>query len=161
MQKLRNTVNRQLSVEMGQSDAVEYVNINDQPSSPRVHGAKKVSILPLIFLIFYEVSGRLVFEDSVKAAGPLLALLGFLVFPIIWSVPEALITAEMGTVFPENCGYVVWIRDLWTRWLFFRYRLKCLESLVEMVHPGLPAMFQYGHVVAEMSSDSVHQLWDG
>ncbi|KAH9753748.1 polyamine transporter RMV1 [Citrus sinensis] len=89
---------------MGQSDAVEYVNINDQPSSPGVHGTKKVSILPLIFLIFYEVSGGpFGVEDSVKAAGPLLALLGFLVFTIIWSVPEALITAEMGTVFPENC----------------------------------------------------------
>ncbi|KAH9753749.1 polyamine transporter RMV1 [Citrus sinensis] len=81
---------------MGQSDAVEYVNINDQPSSPGVHGTKKVSILPLIFLIFYEVSGGpFGVEDSVKAAGPLLALLGFLVFTIIWSVPEALITAEM------------------------------------------------------------------
>ena len=29
-----------------------------------------------------------------QAAGPLLALLGFLNFPFIWSIPEALITAE-------------------------------------------------------------------
>ncbi|KAJ6708056.1 hypothetical protein OIU85_028343 [Salix viminalis] len=48
-------------------------------------------------------------EDSVQAAGPLLALLGFLLFPLIWSIPEALITAEMGTMFPENGGYVVWV----------------------------------------------------
>ncbi|KAH9687667.1 putative polyamine transporter [Citrus sinensis] len=118
---------------MGQSDAVEYVNINDQPSSPRVHGAKKVSILPLIFLIFYEVSGGpFGVEDSVKAAGPLLALLGFLVFPIIWSVPEALITAEMGTVFPENCGYVVWVSSaLGPYWGFQQVWMKWLSGVID------------------------------
>lgn len=40
-----------------------------------------------------------------KAAGPMLTILGFLIFPILWSVPEALITAELATAFPENrCG---------------------------------------------------------
>ncbi|GAY60436.1 hypothetical protein CUMW_202000 [Citrus unshiu] len=132
-EKLSNTVDRQVSVEMGQSDAVEYVNINDQPSSPRVHGTKKVSILPLIFLIFYEVSGGpFGVEDSVKAAGPLLALLGFLVFPIIWSVPEALITAEMGTVFPENCGYVVWVSSaLGPYWGFQQVWMKWLSGVID------------------------------
>lgn len=126
-------MNRQVSVEMGQSDAVEYVNINDQPSSPRVHGAKKVSILPLIFLIFYEVSGGpFGVEDSVKAAGPLLALLGFLVFPIIWSVPEALITAEMGTMFPENGGYVVWVSSaLGPYWGFQQVWMKWLSGVID------------------------------
>ncbi|WVY93085.1 hypothetical protein V8G54_032173 [Vigna mungo] len=70
--------------------------------------SSKVSLLPLVFFIFYEVSaGPFGVEDTVQAAGPLLALLGFLLFPLIWSVPEALITAEMGTMFPENGGYVV------------------------------------------------------
>lgn len=27
----------------------------------------------------------------------------------VWSVPEALITAELATAFPENGGYVVWV----------------------------------------------------
>ncbi|GAY53482.1 hypothetical protein CUMW_149490 [Citrus unshiu] len=133
LNKLRSTVNRQVSVEMGQSDAVEYVNINDQPSSPRVHGTRKVSILPLIFLIFYEVSGGpFGVEDSVKAAGPLLALLGFLVFPIIWSVPEALITAEMGTMFPENGGYVVWVSSaLGPYWGFQQGWMKWLSGVID------------------------------
>lgn len=71
----------------------------------------KLTILPLIALIFYEVSGGpFGVEDSVRAGGgPLLSLLGFLVFPIIWSIPEALITAELATAFPENGGYVIWI----------------------------------------------------
>ncbi|XP_047315808.1 probable polyamine transporter At3g19553 [Impatiens glandulifera] len=71
----------------------------------------KLTLLPLIALIFYEVSGGpFGVEDSVKAGGgPLLALLGFLIFPLIWSIPEALVTAELATSFPENGGYVVWI----------------------------------------------------
>jgi amino acid transporter len=34
---------------------------------------------------------------------------GFVVFPLVWSVPEALITAELATAFPENSGYVAWV----------------------------------------------------
>uniref|UniRef100_A0A2N9HJJ8 Amino acid permease/ SLC12A domain-containing protein n=1 Tax=Fagus sylvatica TaxID=28930 RepID=A0A2N9HJJ8_FAGSY len=71
----------------------------------------KLTVLPLIALIFYEVSGGpFGIEDSVKAGGgPLLSLLGFLIFPLIWSIPEALVTAELATSFPENGGYVIWI----------------------------------------------------
>ncbi|CAI8587293.1 unnamed protein product [Vicia faba] len=71
----------------------------------------KLTLLPLIALIFYEVSGGpFGIEDSIRAgAGPLLSLLGFLFFPLIWSVPEALVTAELATTFPHNGGYVLWI----------------------------------------------------
>jgi hypothetical protein len=45
----------------------------------------KLSMLPLVALIFYEVSGGpFGLEDSVRAGGPLLALLGFIVVPIVW-----------------------------------------------------------------------------
>lgn len=71
----------------------------------------KLTVLPLIALIFYEVSGGpFGVEDSVRAGGgPLLSLLGFLIFPLVWSIPEALVTAELATSFPENGGYVIWI----------------------------------------------------
>lgn len=36
-------------------------------------------------------------------------LAGFLILPMLWSVPEALITAELATAFPENSGYVAWV----------------------------------------------------
>ncbi|CAK7323121.1 unnamed protein product [Dovyalis caffra] len=34
-----------------------------------------------------------------QAAGPFYALLGFLIFPFLWSIPEALITAELSTAY--------------------------------------------------------------
>ncbi|EOY32317.1 Amino acid permease family protein [Theobroma cacao] len=71
--------------------------------------SKKLSIIPLIFLIYFEVSGGAYGEEAaVGAAGPLWAILGFLIFPFIWSIPEALITAELATAFPGNGGYVIW-----------------------------------------------------
>ncbi|XP_057508092.1 probable polyamine transporter At3g13620 [Actinidia eriantha] len=71
--------------------------------------AKKLTLVPLIFLIYFEVAGGPYGEEpAVKAAGPLWAILGFLIFPFIWSVPEALITAELATAFPGNGGFVIW-----------------------------------------------------
>ena len=45
--------------------------------------------------------------------GPLLGLLGFLVMPAVWSVPEALVAAELATAFPSNGGYVTWVTVTW------------------------------------------------
>ncbi|GAA0147286.1 transporter [Lithospermum erythrorhizon] len=70
---------------------------------------KKLTLIPLIFLIYFEVAGGPYGEEpAVQAAGPLYAILGFLIFPFIWSIPEALITAELSTAFPGNGGFVIW-----------------------------------------------------
>ncbi|XP_022933749.1 probable polyamine transporter At3g13620 [Cucurbita moschata] len=70
---------------------------------------KKLTLIPLIFLIYFEVAGGPYGEEpAVQAAGPLLAIVGFIVFPFIWSVPEALITAELSTAFPGDGGFVIW-----------------------------------------------------
>ncbi|KAL0907933.1 hypothetical protein M5K25_022390 [Dendrobium thyrsiflorum] len=94
---------------------------------------QKVSIIPLIFLIFYEVSGGpFGIEDSVHAAGPLLAILGFIILPLIWSIPEALITAELGTMFPENGGYVLWVSSsLGPFWGFQQGWMKWLSGVID------------------------------
>ncbi|KAL3643024.1 hypothetical protein CASFOL_013839 [Castilleja foliolosa] len=71
--------------------------------------AKKLTLIPLIFLIYFEVAGGPFGEEpAVQAARLLLAILGFLIFPFIWSIPEALITAELSTAFPGNGGFVIW-----------------------------------------------------
>lgn len=66
---------------------------------------------PLVLLIFYGVSGGpFGVEPVVAAGGPLLALLGFLFLPLVWSIPEAMVTAELSTTFPEASGCVAWVR---------------------------------------------------
>ncbi|KAL1354122.1 probable polyamine transporter At1g31830 isoform X1 [Arachis hypogaea] len=133
-EKLRAAATTRQASRMGEFNSnVEYVTVVDLPSPRRTHTMKKVSILPLVFLIFYEVSGGpFGVEDTVHAAGPLLALLGFVVFPFIWSIPEALITAEMGTMFPENSGYVVWVSTaLGPFWGFQQGWMKWLSGVID------------------------------
>lgn len=44
-------------------------------------------------------------------------------FPLIWSVPEALMTAELATAFPENSGYVAWVTAAFGPMWGFQVRL--------------------------------------
>ncbi|TVU03819.1 hypothetical protein EJB05_50628, partial [Eragrostis curvula] len=73
--------------------------------------ARRLTVLPLVALIFYDVSGGpFGIEDSVRAGGgALLPILGFLILPVLWSLPEALVTAELASAFPTNAGYVAWV----------------------------------------------------
>lgn len=72
----------------------------------------KLGLIPLVVLIFYNVSGGpFGIEATVRAGGNLYALLGFLIFPFVWSVQEALMTAELGTTFPEASGGVAWVEE--------------------------------------------------
>ncbi|TVU46833.1 hypothetical protein EJB05_06404 [Eragrostis curvula] len=69
----------------------------------------KLTVLPLVFLIYFEVAGGPYgSERAVRAAGPLFTLLGFLVFPFAWGVPESLVTAELAAALPGNGGFVLW-----------------------------------------------------
>jgi len=82
----------------------EEVVVPVQPRSEGDHN-RKLSAIALAVLVFYKVSGGpFGCEPAVKAAGPFYALLGFTLFPILWSIPEALITAELGSAYPEPSG---------------------------------------------------------
>ena len=72
--------------------------------------------------------------------GPVLALLDFLVFPIIWSVLEALITIKMNTIFPENGGYVIWVLAAsGPYWGFQQGWMKWLNGVIE--NTSIPILF--------------------
>jgi len=93
---------------------VEEFLYPDDPMDPFLGGEEheKLGIWPLAILVFYNVSGGpFGVESSVRAGGNFFALLGFLVMPLVWSVPEALMTAELGTSFPEASGGVAWVEE--------------------------------------------------
>ena len=105
-----------------QHELVEIMETEIQPVKPRdpeldfpfaPHGVHpKLSVLALSILVFYKVSGGpFGCEPTVRAAGPFYALMGFIIFPLAWSVPEALVTAELGSLYPEPSGSVAWIEE--------------------------------------------------
>ena len=79
-----------------------------ESSSPRT--APFLTMWPLAVLIFYTVSGGpFGIEPSIRAAGNFYCILGFLIFPFVWAVPEALMTAELGAAFQDASGGVAWV----------------------------------------------------
>jgi amino acid transporter len=71
---------------------------------------KPVSFWGLVALIFFAVSGGpFGSEPSVASGGPFWAILAFAVFPLVWCIPEALITSELSSLFPGNTGFVSWV----------------------------------------------------
>ncbi|XP_057417855.1 probable polyamine transporter At3g13620 [Lotus japonicus] len=140
----------------------------ENPSSNPKPPHKKLALLPLIFLIYFEVAGGPYSEEyAVGAAGPLFAILGFVVFPFLWSIPEALLTAELATTFPGNGGFVIWANEafgpfwgsLMGFWKFFSgvinlasFPVLCIDYL-KLVIPALSSGVP--HFVAIFLSTSV------
>ena len=78
-------------------------------AAPRVR--KTLTATHLIGLTFFAVSGGdYGIEDAVGAAGPAWTLLGLLVLPWVWSLPMALMTAELGSMIPDVGGPIIWVQ---------------------------------------------------
>ncbi|HEY7676720.1 MAG TPA: APC family permease [Candidatus Methylomirabilis sp.] len=66
---------------------------------------------PLIGITFFTVSGGAYgIEDLVPSVGPGMSLLLLLAVPLVWSLPIALVAAELATAMPDEGGYYVWVR---------------------------------------------------
>jgi len=73
---------------------------------------RRLNLVSLLWLIFFTTcGGAFGLEPLVGAVGPALALLLIVVVPFVWSLPTALMTAELTALIPEEGGYYVWIRE--------------------------------------------------
>lgn len=71
-----------------------------------------LGVFQLAMVVWYNVSGGAFgIEESVRSAGFFVSILGFLIMPFVWSLPEALMTAELGSTFPEAAGGVAWVEE--------------------------------------------------
>ena len=90
-------------------------------------------------LFFTVVGGPYGIEPVVQSAGPLLAIVLILVTPLIWSVPTALMVAELSAAIPVPGGYYAWVkRALGSFWGFQEAWWSWLVSFVDMgIYPVL------------------------
>lgn len=78
----------------------------------------KMGLFALVGIIFFTVSGGAYgLEPLVSALNPGWAVVFIIVTPLLWSLPTALMVAELASAMPEKGGYYHWVRyamgDFW------------------------------------------------
>jgi len=99
-----------------------------------------MTLLPMIAATYFMVAGGPYgLEDIVGAAGYGGTLLILLLTPLLWSVPTALMVAELGSALPEEGGFYVWVRRaLGPFWGFQEAWLSLAGSFFDMaLYPAL------------------------
>jgi amino acid transporter len=115
-------------------------------TAPRPGGAarprlqRSLTTLPLVFVMFFNVSGgAYTLEGLVAEVGPGLALATLAVVPLVWSIPEVLLVGELASMLPEEGGYYRWVhRAFGPFWAFQCGWCTWLYSMVDMaIYPVL------------------------
>ena len=79
------------------------------PNAPKKR-QRNVNVMSLVAITYFAVAGGPEgTETLIQTGGPLYSVIGFVVVGVLWSVPVALMSAELTTAFPENGGYVLWV----------------------------------------------------
>jgi amino acid permease len=91
---------------------MENNHVQEKEATDRDTNVQYLGMMPLAMLVFYNVSGGpFGIEESVRSAGFFFSIVGFLLMPLIWSVPESLVTAELASAYPEASGGVAWVEE--------------------------------------------------
>ena len=81
---------------------------------PAIHLPKerRLTLFALVCLAYFTTCGGAYgLEPLVGAVGPGWAVVLIVVTPFVWSLPTALMVAELATLIPEEGGYYVWVRE--------------------------------------------------
>ncbi|MEO5589425.1 MAG: APC family permease [Gemmatimonadaceae bacterium] len=101
---------------------------------------RTLTTLTLVFVMFFNVSGgAFTTETLIVSTGPGLGLLILILVPLLWSLPEALIVAELASMLPDEGGYYRWVyRAFGPFWAFQNGWWTWMYSLVDMaIYPVL------------------------
>jgi amino acid transporter len=119
---------------------------------------KQLTLIPLIGIIYFTVSGGAFgLENIISGAGPGFGMLLLLLTPLMWSLPIALVTAELSTMMPIDGGYYRWVyfalgrfwgfQEGWWTWLFTFVDMAVYPVLfstsLKFFWPGMTAWQQW------------------
>ena len=95
---------------------------------------KPLNIWRLVALAFvFTCSGPFGVEAALRAAGPGFGLLGLVLTPIVFVLPQIVMVAELATMIPSNQGYVAWVtRGLGDFWGFINAFSSFAANLLDM-----------------------------
>jgi len=94
----------------------------------------RLTTLPLMMATFFMVSGGpFGLEELFAKAGYRASFIILILTPILWSLPTALLVAELSSAIPDEGGYYVWVRRAMGRfWGFQEAWLSLASSIFDM-----------------------------
>lgn len=73
---------------------------------------RRLTLFGLICIAYFTTTGGAFgLEPLVGQVGPGWAVALILLAPVVWSLPMALMVAELATLMPEEGGYYIWVRE--------------------------------------------------
>jgi amino acid transporter len=73
---------------------------------------RELTLLPLFGLIYFTVcGGSFGVEPLIGLSGPILALLLYIITPVIFSIPNMLMVRELNSMMPVEGGYYHWVKQ--------------------------------------------------
>ncbi|MBI3406168.1 MAG: APC family permease, partial [Acidobacteria bacterium] len=119
---------------------------------------RKLTLWPLVGATYLMVAGGPYgLEDLVQLSGYSAAIIILLLTPLLWSLPIALMVAELATAIPEEGGFYVWVRrGMGPFWGFQEAWLTLVASIFDMaIYPTLFALY-LGRIVPSLDSEFAH-----
>ena len=134
-------------------------------STPGAIARKQLRTLPLVALIYFSVSGGPYgLETAISSSGPGMTMLMLIVIPLIFSVPCALMNAELGSAIPLQGGYYNWVKFGMGRfWGFMEGASSWIASWLDTaLYPVLFIDYlAVWYPALERGNHSVFSMWDG
>jgi amino acid transporter len=82
----------------------------ETPVASATSASGTIGILPLLAITYFVVcGGPFGLEEAVSEGHSLYTLIALFVVPLVFTLPMGLMVAELGTMMPENGGYVHWV----------------------------------------------------
>jgi amino acid transporter len=85
------------------------------------------------FLSKRRLGGPFGIEAAISAGGILISLIAIIVIPLFWSLPQALMSAELALMINENGGNVVWVQRAFGDFIGWVNAFNCVvQSFVSL-----------------------------
>ena len=102
-----------------------------------VKSRKKLSMIQLSVIIFtLTCAGPFGIEEAIQSGGVFFTLLGLLILPVIYAIPQSLMCAELGSMMPSHHGYIIWVfrgfeKDRFGHFLGFYNAIGCIVGMAK------------------------------
>ncbi|OQR98296.1 Amino Acid-Polyamine-Organocation (APC) Family [Thraustotheca clavata] len=109
-------------------------------SLPRLVNRRVLTTFSVAAVCYFNVSGGPIGSSQIfSSGGPLLGMIALAIFPFIYCIPLALITAELSTTYPENGGFTVWVYQAFGPFWGFQEGVWAWVSgaIDNAIYPGL------------------------